>query len=931
MNIADLFDDRFGLKSKDSCHDTTVRAYCRWFINGRSGTKPAVVSAEDADFADDWGKRVEALMLRASQLAKTGKGRDGMAFDRLKKDSLALADEVFEGSDRGIVFGRVAQSFDRAASEVEKGSVESDASQIQTETWQTYPRLAPDAYRLLLEVQKYYSWEGNGTQDLVRAQQALLEKCPGREDLIDLARANGWLLKDLKEQAYGLGFRKDGKRKLDAALGRVGIPRGLKYLEDEIVWRSFEAGVAACQRQKEARAISSEQKSKTISVSKKPVDGASPSSGVELKSNFHAEDVQLPPVGHPNSILNLKPSKKWVIVSDETGTKFGNDAFAEKDGDGRYAFVLIPKEAQLPKLKPGWHAVDEKDPRSILKVAEDLHRSGCGILGIPVRGFSPDNRQLWYACIEALLDITVRLLPVDGETQIELNVERRGAATADQNELLQKTVDDVMYHLALVNPAKASEINLTAKFIGKHDNPWNGYADVVAYSWGCGKAMQSLFAPFGWIGPCLVAEDDKVAAAFRRCLELVHRGGTLPVADWNLLVTNREATAVGSLTGALLRACGEEARKDAALWRGYLDYVLAHLDSKAIRMSLLVPQLKWLKEFEPDSEQLPPRLRLLWLTAQLAASNHQGGIQFGEVEHRQEFSDLMSALKDEDAPLACFAALNLAVEKTDCFQFEEARTMLLPWLDEPVAVPGLRYHAQVLSSLGQHEAFLGNNEKALEYFDKAFMEFTRLSEGQQREIDHTLAYAVIAAMDAQSPRLPLLMAAYLYGGAYTIEGMIDMANQFAAVGEDEPDSKYAHAILLRYLVTLGEDDPVRTAYVAKSSEWKWCEDGHPWELIAFYRAILLGRTHADYKLWLRRGYELAKSGGPTLELIACVILGALLAEGEADAAAYTAKVESVIVQLPALGTERVAALRDQATNPQPELSLAAKVLPFNFR
>lgn len=256
--------------------------------------------------------------------------------------------------------------------------------------------------------------------------------------------------------------------------------------------------------------------------------------------------------------------------------------------------------------------------------------------------------------------------------------------------------------------------------------------------------------------------------------------------------------------------------------------------------------------------------------------------------------------------------------------------MLLPWLDEPVAVPGLLYHAQVLSSLGQHEAFLGNNEKALEYFDRAFSEFTRLSEGQQREIDHTLAYAVIVAMDANSPRLPLLMAAYLYGGAYTVEGMVDMANQFAAVGEDEPDSKYAHAILLRYLVTLPEDDPVRQAYLAKSSEWKWSEDGHPWELIAFYRAMLCADKPSRVRC-LKQAFALAEQGGPTLQIIATVILGSLLAEGEADAAVYAATVESVIAQLPALGADRFAALREQATNPQPGLLLAEKVLPFNFR
>ena len=72
MNIADLFDARFGLKPKDFCHDPAIRDYCRWLLKGRTGTKPCVERTEDVDFADDWGKRVEALILRAEQLAKAG-------------------------------------------------------------------------------------------------------------------------------------------------------------------------------------------------------------------------------------------------------------------------------------------------------------------------------------------------------------------------------------------------------------------------------------------------------------------------------------------------------------------------------------------------------------------------------------------------------------------------------------------------------------------------------------------------------------------------------------------------------------------------------------------------------------------------------------------------------------------------------------------
>ena len=348
-------------------------------------------------------------------------------------------------------------------------------------------------------------------------------------------------------------------------------------------------------------------------------------------------------------------------------------------------------------------------------------------------------------------------------------------------------------------------------------------------------------------------------------------------------------------------------------------------------MLVLGPQIAWLKEYEPDAAQLPPRLRLLWLTAQLAESNHLGGTKFGAELHEREFVELCERLKDEDAPLTCFAALHLAVEKTDAFEFGVARDILKPWERERVAVPGLRYHAQVLSSLGQHAAFLGDNDKALEYFLKAMEEFKHLSANWQHDFGQTCAYAVIAAMDAKSSDFERLMSLYIYGGEWSEETMVDMAHQFAAVGEDEPDSKYAHAILLRYLVTLPADNPIRSTYLADSAKWKWSEDGHPWELIAFYRALLLPQDDPARREWLRKGYDLCANGGPTLKAIAAVILGALLYDGSANRDEYMAKVEEVINLLPNIGKARASALLAHADKPLPPFELAKVVLPFNFR
>ena len=133
------------------------------------------------------------------------------------------------------------------------------------------------------------------------------------------------------------------------------------------------------------------------------------------------------------------------------------------------------------------------------------------------------------------------------------------------------------------------------------------------------------------------------------------------------------------------------------------------------------------------------------------------------------------------------------------------------------------------------------------------------------------------------------------------------------------------------VATLPPDNPVRSAYVSNSAKWQWSEDGHPWELIAFYRALLLPQDDPARCEWLRKGYNLCANGGPTLRAIAAVLLGALLHDGAATRDEYMAKVEEVISLLPNLGKARASALLTYADKPIPPLDLAKGVLPFNFR
>lgn len=902
--------------------------YCLWLIRNKKGRKPRQIDGIQIRKGDEWYARCEELFREAENLVHSGVQRGDMLFDDLKQRSFALADEVFSGPDRGAVFGRIAKMFDSA---VRPNKVSQPVSREKSRAkdidgcWISYPRMDPARYLALNEIQKFAGWNPPSPENLAKAKESFLKKYPAGQDLVQMAESNGKLYHELQASAFQLGFSRGGESVLAEQLSRTGIPNCYHAR----IHAAFERGRAAMMRGHEAKAFLRLTSAKRDSKTNLGKHSAPASKTPTFKAAMQPARIVSSGI-HPNSILNLKPARRWTIVSDETGSVFDNSAFDSKKDSGYYVFVLIPDYANLPELQLGWHAVN-KPLKSLVSVGEDLAKSGCGIIGMPVKGLHPTNRHLWFACIETLLDIVLRILPVDGKTEIVLNVEQRGSADSRNAGLLAKTADDAMYHLSLVNPEKAKSICLSAKFISKTGCLFNGYADLVAFSRGCGKDTRQVLGKFGWEGPCLISDSPDVVHAFRRCLDLVHQGGVLPVADWNVLVQNRDAQVAGSLIGALLRTFGEEARKDVARWRQYLDYVMAHLDSKSIRMSVLGPQIAWLKEYEPDAAQLPPRLRLLWLTAQLAESNHLGGTKFGSEVHEREFIDLCERLKDEDAPLTCFAALHLAVEKTDSYEFDVARNILKPWERERIAVPGLRYHAQVLSSLGQHAAFLGDNTKALEYFRRAMDEFKQLSADWQRDFDQTCAYAVIAAMDAGTSEMNDLMATYFYGGTYSIETMIDMSQQLSAVGEDEPDSKYAHAILLRYIATLPPDNPVRRAYVSNSAKWQWSEDGHPWELIAFYRALLLPQDDPVRCEWLRRGYNICANGGPTLRAIAAVLLGVLLYEGEVPRDEYMAKVKEVINFLPNLGEARASALLAHADKPFLPLALAKIVLPFNFR
>ena len=158
--------------------------------------------------------------------------------------------------------------------------------------------------------------------------------------------------------------------------------------------------------------------------------------------------------------------------------------------------------------------------------------------------------------------------------------------------------------------------------------------------------------------------------------------------------------------------------------------------------------------------------------------------------------------------------------------------------------------------------------------------------------------------------------------------VVDIASRLATSMEDK--DKYHHHILLRYLTQSKNMDATK-AYLEAKSNWKIGE-GHPWEMIEFYRALLVD-DDGERKKHFDNAFQIAQNeGGATLQVIASVILGGeRYYNHDMDGKKLQACIESALSAVPSLGQKRINALKQQVTNPIPPLELAKIVLPFNFR
>lgn len=755
----------------------------------------------------------------------------------------------------------------------------------------------PRAQDLLRAVEKAASWYGAQSQQAQRARAAYLEHPEGRSELADQAAARGEESTRLLDELYACSARSGaGDPAVERRLAQ--FCEKFPYLADK-GRRQVQAGGAAGRRRREERAAARSR---------------GPLSGVKVGPDAPSHRLQDQP-----------PQSAWLLLVDETGNQFQAPlpSRARAQERGRLVGLLVPNPAPGGlKDRRDFHAADATNAQIDAVVQETL-AAPVGILGLTVADLPPQRGDRWAAGVLHLLHWVLRLLPLpaSGAVRVLVRVEQRGGH--QQGAVWDAAVREVLRSLCERDPVRYGRMEVDLRVLGKGGHPHAGHVDALAYTWGSpSRSSRARLKQSCLLGPCLHDGDgERMLSAWDR-----HAAGLrLAGEDWRALVLDPGALVPASIPGVLLAQLGDACRRDPDLWAHYLETTREHMDSKAVRLGVLGREVAWLAQWGPPGARVSPRLRLAWATARLEADNHLGRTNPALLAELRELGD---ALFEEAPTLVCQAELDRAVLHTNRFEFDLARQALDRWSGLPPYAAGLQHWGRVQSSLGQHAAFAGASANAREQFDAALAAFGRLSDpvAARGEQAQTRNYLAVAALDDPSLGPEKRREAVSAVVALDPESIGRMA------ADNEPADKYAHHLLVRYLVQEGRPAE-RDAYAAQREQWRQ-GNGHPWPLTLLYRALLLhqrGDPGVEDLLVDAWSLAMAPEHGPTLRLIGATIDGVARCLGVVDGQPQKDALDRLQRELPA-AAERIERLRAPARGGVAEaLELLAAVLPFNFR
>ena len=771
--------------------------------------------------------------------------------------------------------------------------------------------------KLLKEIRKYASWGGeDGVRMLDPLVVSFSEAYPDDADALQEHIQEGRSVKEISEKAYKIG-KSSGQDSQEASDLLAKTKEKFPWATNKIK-NQLKKGNCAKKRKKNAnRRKRSGAPKADIKPRKAP--GVTKTFNWQPLGKLSQRKGKLPEVEdlHGSDIRELKPADKWTVVIDEGGSEFIDDH--AKNGLGKFVALVVSGEKSPLAPLPQWHATECPSHDEIDQVFQAVLDSPAGVFGIGLQSIPKAPGERWMDGVGLLIDWILRLLPITGATQIEVLVENRGAFNKGQPWALVER--DCLRRLALAFPSRAAAINLSIKVIDKNGSSLNGYVDSVAFTWASpAQESRQRLQQSELAGTCLLSIGSrKLLESWDAFAQGVHLTGP----EWWALL--EEAKNPASLGANLLSGIGMEAQERAALWDRFLQETGRQMSSAPVDLRALAGAVDWLQSWKPEKKNILPLMRLFWLTVKLARSNHQGA---KESAWEEELEELSNQLFDESPSLVCQAQLHLAVARTNRFDFEGAMAVIEHWGDQPVAVPGLRFWAQVKSSMGQHAAFFGDQVQAVRRFKEALGGFSRLSTPDLRRKDELQSgtYLAIALMDDPSSDPSEVREA-----VESVTGPLAQVIGNLSTGNDT-SLRYAHHLLLRWLVFRG-DDELKTAYLKGQDNWKQGE-GHPWPLIQIYRAILLRSQAPEEAVKLAMSAsEIAFEArqGATVQLIGACCRAIGHSWGDTwEAREHDDCLHLLKRDIP-LAADRIDFLSDWVCHPDDPLKLLQQVLPFNFR
>ena len=643
--------------------------------------------------------------------------------------------------------------------------------------------------QLLREAEKLTAWNDPKVNDVLRAIRNHRDATVETEAAIKRALERGKRQISLLNQFKNAILKQDGveERRLEAE-----VLRSFPFLAKEVEKRRAY-GRAAAGRRREAHSRTQQ--------------GLATSA---VKPGLAEHDI---------SALTAAPS--WELLIDETGSF---EQGGPREAQSKVVGVLVPSGTVLPPLAPGWHAAD----RSLSEVdaaVQAVLDAPVGILGLPLAGMTA-GADPWVHAVLELLQWVLRLMPVGGPTKLTVSVEQRGEHSSGSSWLA--AITEVRRQLVHRHPNRYASLSIEVRVQGKADNPLNGYADAIAFTYGStAQASQDRLMRTGLQGRCLWGGNPRL---LRDAWDAIGFGAGLGGEHWRDLVSDPDVRTPASIAGRLLERVVQSCRTDSALWERFLRATQAHLDSKAIDLRRLAREVDWLSRAAPEEATLPARVRLAWLVANLELANHEGAADLAEAA---ELEALSERLADEAPELVCLADLDRSVLATNRFDFDGAEACLQRWRDAKPREPGLQLWGRLRSQHGQLAAFKGEHERAEAAFIEAIEAFGKLSDPAlaRREQGQTGVYLAIATMDRAGAPLELVRQ--------RVNAIVPLTREsIEALSLSEvPAEKYNHHLLLRYLVAHGTVDE-KAAYLSTRAAWE-TGTGHPWQLIEAYRGVLL--------------------------------------------------------------------------------------------